>query len=208
MLQKKLTSTAEAAPAIAVTSDVPVAMAEVKVEVDTEVDVPLTNDTIDDVYDTTEKVAGPSSATKCDVTNWLTEPKQNLVVVIHPWCKFRKSSMDRKSEFPPPGFLENLKAKLQMATVRHNTNEPWPDQGSASAVRRRHCNQKIKYWLQYTAAAMTLSEGPSRVENINATSTAATVAAAHGGGSPQTADLITVWQRYAKTAMASDKTNR
>lgn len=223
MSQKNSTSTVKAAPAVVVASKVPVAMAvaEVEVEVDTETDVASTNDVVDDVDNgAAEEVTGPSTAVIStatsvasgvvvpkyagnDVTDWLTEPKQNLVVVIHPWCKFRKSSADRQAEFPPPGFLDSLKAKLQMATVHRDSDEPLSDQNTATAVRKRHCNQKIKYWLQYTTAATTLPAGPSCIKKINAIS-----AAAYEGGSPRAVDLITVWQRYAKMATASDKTNR
>lgn len=202
-------------------SEVPVAVPMAEVEVNTETDVASTNGVVDGAANgAVEEVAGPrttviSKATSVasgvavpkyapsDVTDWLMEPKQNLVVVIHPWCKFRKPSADRQAEFPPPGFLDSLKAKLQMATVHHDSDEPSSGQSTPTTVRKRHCNQKIKYWLQYTTAAATLPAGPSCTKKINAT-----LAAAYGGGSPRAVDLITVWQRYAKMATESDKTKR
>lgn len=83
----------------------------------------------------------------------MEQPKQNLVVVIHPWCVLRDSGVDRQSEFPPPGFLERLKTKL-LALHRETDEQHGPTDAMATTEKRRRNNdqKKIKCWIQYTAA--------------------------------------------------------
>lgn len=100
-----------------------------------------------------EKYAGNSGG-RDDIDGggrWLERPKRPLLVIIHPWCMFRKSGTDRQSEFPPPGFLNRLKAKL--LALHRDADEQQRHASTAAVKRRRNNSQKIKYWIQYAAAA-------------------------------------------------------
>ncbi|KAE9544137.1 hypothetical protein AGLY_001826 [Aphis glycines] len=141
--------------------------------------------------------AATYSTSTVPVTNhsrsgWIGQPDRNLLFVIHPWCMLHKSGADRQSEFPPPGFLERLKAKLMALHRQSDEQQQQHRNGSAAAAvvrRRRHTHQSIKCWFQYTATA--LGGGPS-----SAMSTAV-----HANGQrnePATVvDFLSVWRRYA-----------
>lgn len=162
-----------------------------------------------------ETSAGPSggttSAAGVAVTNyvgggdWTERPERNLLVVIHPWCMLRKSGADRQSEFPPPGFLERLKAKL--LSLQRETDEqrqrrhvmmPATAAAAATVWRRRSNNQKIKCWIQYTAAvaAATAIGGAARAKAI------ASSAARQNEPLSASADFLTVRRRFAAVAAA------
>lgn len=147
--------------------------------------------------------AATYSASTVSVMNhgsgWIGQPDRNLLFVIHPWCMLHKSGADRQSEFPPPGFLERLKAKLMALHRQSDEQQQQHRNGSAAAAvvrRRRHTHQSIKCWFQYTATA--LGGGPS-----SAMSTAVHAAAtADGQRNEQAAvvDFLSVWRRYANVA--------
>lgn len=140
---------------------------------------------------------------------WLERPQRNLLVVIHPWCMLRKSNADaRQSEFPPPGFLERLKAKL--LALHRETDAGQQRQcpkaaAAATAKRRRNNNQKIKCWVQYTAAvAAAAALGGSRVKTIAATSVATPYRQDKSRQSRDAVDFLSMRQRYVKVAAASE----
>lgn len=90
---------------------------------------------------------GAAYTSTVSVTNhgggWIGHPERNLLFVIHPWCMLHKSGVDRQSEFPPPGFLERLKAKL-MALHRESNEQQRHGPSTATVVRRRrHTHQRI-----------------------------------------------------------------
>ncbi|XP_025203264.1 uncharacterized protein LOC112600289 [Melanaphis sacchari] len=135
---------------------------------------------------------------------WIGQPDRNLLFVIHPWCMLHKSGADRQSEFPPPGFLERLKAKL-MALHRQPDEQQQQRQqqqrhGPASAVgRRRHAHQRIKCWFQCTATALG-GGGPAAVTTVHA---------AYQRNEPAAvADFLSVWRRYANVAAACAEADR
>lgn len=137
---------------------------------------------------------------------WMERPKRNLLVVIHPWCMLRKSGSDRQSEFPPPGFLERLKAKL-LALQRESEEQqrqrqhvmPATAAAATTARRRRNNNQKIKCWIQYTAAvaAATAIGGP-RAKTIATSATASH----QNEPLPASIDFLSVRRRFASIAAA------
>lgn len=125
-------------------------------------------------------------------------PNRNLLVVIHPWCMLRKSGMDRQSEFPPPGFLERLKAKL--LALHRETDEhvrQRPHQATATTaiatMRRRNNNQKIRFWMQYTAAVAAAAAfgGPRAAKTIKA--------GAYHREEHKAIDFLTIRRLYAVT---------
>lgn len=188
----------------------------------------------DNVTRVTEaKAAGPSSgggsrhhpcASGVAMTNyrggfgWTERPERNLLFVIHPWCMLRKSDADRQSEFPPPGFLERLKAKL--LALHCETDEQRRPQCPAAKRRCVSNSQRIKCWFQYTAAVAALQgAGSSRIKAIAADPGAAAgsggggvAAAGHGaacaGGYQakrvEVADFLGVRRRYT-AAMAEGR---
>lgn len=126
--------------------------------------------------------------------DWMGNPERNLLFVIHPWCMLHKSGADRQSEFPPPGFLERLKAKL-MALHRQSDEQQRHSPSTATAVRRRrHTHQRIKCWFQYTATAM--GGGGSTAMT--------TVHAAYPRNEPAAVvDFLSVWRRCANSVAAA-----
>lgn len=121
--------------------------------------------------DSTSDNGGTTYASGVAVTNyvgggdWIRKPERNLLVIVHPWCMLRKSGTDRQSEFPPPGFLQRLKAKL-LALHRETDQEEqrhrkYPTT-AATLRRRRHTNQNnmVGCWIQYTAAVAASFGGP------------------------------------------------
>lgn len=78
-------------------------------------------------------------------------PERDLLVVIHPWCTLRKSGADRQSEFPPPGFLERLKAKL-LALHRGETTDGPTSSSSSSAVSAKAAVVGRRRRIQYDDA--------------------------------------------------------
>ncbi|XP_026815929.1 uncharacterized protein LOC113555655 [Rhopalosiphum maidis] len=136
--------------------------------------------------------------------NWTGQRDRNLLFVIHPWCMLHKSSADRQSEFPPPGFLERLKAKL-MALHRQSDEQQRQRHGPAAAAvvcrRRRHTHQRIKCWFQYTATA--LGGGGTT------TATSAVHHAARPRNEPAAVvDFLSVWRRCANAAAACGAADR
>lgn len=126
--------------------------------------------------------------------DWIGHPERNLLFVIHPWCMLHKSGVDRQSEFPPPGFLERLKAKL-MALHRQSDEQQRHSPSTSTVVRRRrHTHQRIKCWFQYTATAMG-----------GGGSTALTaVQAAYPRNEPAAVvDFLSVWRRCANSVAAA-----
>lgn len=149
---------------------------------------------------------------------WMDRPERNLLFVIHPWCMLRKSDTDRQSEFPPPGFLERLKAKL--LALHRETDELRRSQSPAAAAaaakrRRNNNNQRIKCWFQYTAAVAALQGAGSRAKAIatgSGTVSGGSGAAGRGAGAGYRAeqaavvDFVAVRRRYAAAAaMAVDR---
>lgn len=157
-----------------------------------------------------EEAAGPSSsrgteiaaagtASGVAVTNrgagsWaVSRPERNLLVVIHPWCVLRKSGADRQSEFPPPGFLELLKAKLLQAIHRETDRGQHRPSPAADVCRRRRDNggggggQAIKCWFRYNAAAAFRGQR-------NKSIAAATASYPDG---PAVFDFLTIRRRFA-----------
>lgn len=151
-----------------------------------------------------EEVAGPcsrdteivaTSASGVAVTNrgggdsWtVSRPERNLLFVIHPWCMLRKSDADRQSEFPPPGFLELLKAKL--LAIHRETNGGQHRQSPAVVWRRRrnaNGDRTINCWFQYCTTAAFRGQ---RTKTVAAT----TVSYPDG---PARFDFLTMRQRFA-----------
>jgi len=127
--------------------------------------------------------------------DWIAHPERNLLFVIHPWCMLHKSGADRQSEFPPPGFLERLKAKL-MALHRQSDDQQRHNPATASVVRRRrHTHQRIKCWFQYTATALS-SGGSTAMTTVHAATYPRNEPAA-------VVDFLSVWQRCANSVAAA-----
>ncbi|XP_060847737.1 uncharacterized protein LOC132927254 [Rhopalosiphum padi] len=136
--------------------------------------------------------------------NWIGQRDRNLLFVIHPWCMLHKSSADRQSEFPPPGFLERLKAKL-MALHRQSDEQQRQRQGPAAAAvvcrRRRHTHQRIKCWFQYTATALGGAGTTTAMTTVQH--------AARPRNEPAAVvDFLSVWRRYANVAAACSAADR
>uniref|UniRef100_A0A2S2N884 Uncharacterized protein n=1 Tax=Schizaphis graminum TaxID=13262 RepID=A0A2S2N884_SCHGA len=114
-----------------------------------------------------------------------------------------KSNADRQSEFPPPGFLERLKAKL-MALHRQSDEQQWQRQGPAAAAvvcrRRRHTHQRIKCWFQYTATALGGGGTTTAMTTVHA--------ARPRNEPPAVVDFLSVWRRYANVAAACSAADR
>lgn len=126
--------------------------------------------------------------------DWIGHPERNLLFVIHPWCMLHKSGVDRQSEFPPPGFLERLKAKL-MALHRQSEEQQRHSPAKTTVVRRRrHTHQRIKCWFQYTANALG-GGGSTAMTSVHA---------AYPRNEPAAvADFLSAWQRCANSVAAA-----
>ncbi|XP_003247883.1 uncharacterized protein LOC100574717 [Acyrthosiphon pisum] len=125
---------------------------------------------------------------------WIGHPERNLLFVIHPWCMLHKSGVDRQSEFPPPGFLERLKAKLMALHCQSDEQQRHSPSTATVVRRRRHTHQRIKCWFQYTATA--LGDGGSTAMT--------TVHAAYPRNEPASVvDFLSVWQRCANSVAAA-----
>ncbi|KAF0768536.1 Uncharacterized protein FWK35_00006712 [Aphis craccivora] len=144
---------------------------------------------------TTAATYGTSTVSVTDRSRsgWMGQPDRNLLFVIHPWCMLHKSGADRQSEFPPPGFLERLKAKLMALHRQSDEQQQQHRNGSAVVRRRRHTHQSIKCWFQYTATAFGGGDGGP--------SSAMSTAAGHANGQRNepaaVVDFLSVWRRYA-----------
>ncbi|XP_025408005.1 uncharacterized protein LOC112681880 [Sipha flava] len=134
--------------------------------------------------------SGVAMATNGGDSWTVSRPDRNLLVVVHPWCMLRKSGADRQSEFPPPGFLERLKAKL--LAIHRETDRGQHRQSPADAFRRRYGDddgQTIKCWFRYTAAATDAFRG-RRANTIAATNASDT-------DGPAVFDFLTIRRRFA-----------
>lgn len=106
----------------------------------------------DDVVATASGVAVTNNTRETAANGWKRPDRNLLVVHIHPWCMLHGSDIDRRSELPPPGFLEQLKAKLLARLHSGTTDEfqqlqrraalaaPSPRHGNGAVVVRRHRN--------------------------------------------------------------------
>lgn len=150
-----------------------------------------------------------SSASGVAVTNyvdgasWTERPKRNLLVVIHPWCMLRKSGPDRQSEFPPPGFLERLKAKLLALHCDTDSMQPTAAvAGISNNRRRRNNNQKINYWIRYMSAITSPAAIGTRpcVKTVKTCSSAAAVRQKEPATPAARVDFLEVRRRFASIA--------
>ncbi|VVC30842.1 Hypothetical protein CINCED_3A000126 [Cinara cedri] len=185
-------------------------------EAETEVASPTSDVPASEEIDSTNNGGGTTSASGVAVMNYvggdggggdwiMRKPERNLLIIVHPWCMLRKSGADRQSEFPPPGFLQSLKAKL-LALHRKTAEEQrhcnHPSMTATTVRRRRHTNQNkmVGCWFQYTAAAAAIS-GP-RAKTITGSGA---VPIHHD--EPRAVDFLTAKQRFATVATKLDKTN-
>ncbi|XP_050528747.1 uncharacterized protein LOC126898578 [Daktulosphaira vitifoliae] len=96
-----------------------------------------------------------ASTSGCELSVNLSPLKQsdkestNVLVVIHPWCMFSKSQIDRNSEFPPPGFLEQLKAKF-LALQDQNRQSP--------STLEKNMKRRRKWCVQYALRGSLCAE--------------------------------------------------